>query len=300
MKFSRLFALALALTSLLRLPGYSQTTSFKNRWLSVSVRPQDGSFELRAEGLRDPVFVARVGAEVNHQWLWSNDYPKHQASASTFQDALGSGHQVEVSSAGDADKPVLKYTLQLYDDHPYGTIAVQLQNTTGQAITVQDIRVLDVISRPRLNLGGADSVDRVLSDSYSEDRPPLEIMDLGKAHVYLGGDQFGDAYSDVHLGVGSQLIYNQKSRYSLLLAALTSDRWLTLLHLKTERDSAGNPGIVAFTVDFTGTTEVMKKETLRDDAPSEQRTIGPRRWSCLLTAALLARSTLHYHRRGRF
>ena len=157
MKLPWLFALALALTSVLPVPGYSQTTSLKNRWLAVSVRPQDGSFELRTEGLRDPVFVARVGAEVNHQWIWSTDYPKHQDSASTFQDALGSGHQVEVSSAGSADKPGLKYTLQLYDDHPYGAIAVQLQNTTGQAITVQDIRVLDFIRRPRVNLGAADS-----------------------------------------------------------------------------------------------------------------------------------------------
>ena len=270
MKSSRLLAFVLALTSLLLLPAYSQTTSLKNQWLAISVRPQDGSFELQAEGLRDPVFVARVGAEVNHQWIWSTDYPKHQATASTFQDAVGSGHQLEVTLAGAADKPGLKYTLQLYDDRPYGTIAVQLQNTTPQTISVKDVRVLDVISRPRVNLGASDSADRVLSDSYSEDRPPLEIMDLGKAHVYLGGDQFGDAYSDVHLGVGSQLIYNQKSRYSLLLAALTSDRWLTLLHLKTERDSAGKPGIAAYTVDSMGTTEVMKKETLRDDPPSDQ------------------------------
>lgn len=270
MKPSRLLALALALTSLLLLPAYSQTTSLKNRWLAVLVRPQDGSFELQAEGLPGPVFVARVGAEVNHHWIWSTDYPKHRASASTFQDALGFGHQLEVIWAGTADKPGLKYTLQLYDDHPYGTVAVQLQNTTPQTIEVQDIRMLDVISRPRVDLGAADSADRVLSDSYSEDRPPLEIMELGKAHVYLGGDQFDDAYSDVHLGVGSQLLYNQKSRYSLLLAALTSDRWLTLLHLKTESGPAGNAGIAAYTVDSTGTTEVMKKETLRDDPPSDQ------------------------------
>jgi hypothetical protein len=40
MKSSRLLALALALTALLLPPAYSQTTSLKNRWLSVSVRPQ--------------------------------------------------------------------------------------------------------------------------------------------------------------------------------------------------------------------------------------------------------------------
>lgn len=269
MKLSRLFALVLALTSLLLLPVYSQTASLQNRWLGVSVRLQDGSFELRAEGLHDSVLVARVGAEINHQWIWSTDYPRHQARASIFQDSFGSGHQLEVTFAGAADRPALKYTLQLYQDRPFGNVTVELQNTTQQAITVQDLRVLDVVSRPRVNLGATDSADRVLSDSYSEDRPPVQIMDLGKAHVYLGGDRFGDAYSDVHLGVGSQLIYNQKTRYSLLLAALTSDRWLTLLHLRTEH-SRGDVGISSYAVDSTGTTEVMKKETLRDDPPSEQ------------------------------
>jgi alpha-galactosidase len=269
MKRTRLLAFVL-LNSLFLLPAYSQTNSLNNRWLSVLVRPQDGSFELRGEGLRAPVLVARIGAEVNHQWIWSTDYPKHQASISTFQDSLGSGHQLEITFTAADSKPVLKYTLQLYDDRPFGSVAAQLSNTTPGVITVQDIRVLDVISRPSVNLGAADSADRVLSDSYSEDRPPLEIMDLGKAHVYLGGDQFGNAYSDVHLGVGSQLIYNQKSKYSLLLAALTSDRWLTLLHLRTGHDPAGNASISSYAVDSTGTTEVMKKETLRDDPPSDQ------------------------------
>ncbi|HEV2116958.1 MAG TPA: hypothetical protein VGR48_13085, partial [Terriglobales bacterium] len=144
MKLTRVLAFVL-LNSLFLLPAYSQTNSLNNRWLSVSVRPQDGSLELRGEGLRAPILVARVGAEVNHQWIWSTDYPKHQASASasTFQDTLGSGHQLEVTFAGTNGKPTLQYTLQLYDERPLGSVAVQVQNTTAQAITVQDVRVLD-------------------------------------------------------------------------------------------------------------------------------------------------------------
>src|ERR1017187_7604850 len=74
-----------------------EVVSLSNRSLHVAVRAQDGSFELWSVELRNPILTARVGAEVNHQWLWSNGYPKHQTVPSNFQTALGSGNQVEVS-----------------------------------------------------------------------------------------------------------------------------------------------------------------------------------------------------------
>jgi hypothetical protein len=119
-------------------------------------------------------------------------------------------------------------------------------------------------------LGGPESADRVLSDSYSEDRPPLHIFDLGKAPIYSGEDELGKDLGNLHLAVGSQLIYNRQSKFSLLLAALTSDRWLTILHLHTAQASSGGVRITSYTVDSTGTTEIMKKESLRDDPASDQ------------------------------
>lgn len=257
------------LTAFIRPSAYAENASLKNQWLSVAVRP-DGLFEIRAEGLHDPVLTARVGAEVNEKWIWSTDYPRRQTASSSFQTALGAGHQIEVSFTGSSSEPGLKYTLRLYDDRPYGNIQVGVENSTGKQITVQSIRVLDVVGEPRVNLGGPESADRVLSDSYSEDRPVMHIFDLGKAPVYKGQDDLGEAPANVHLAVGSQLIYNQQSKVSLLLAALTSERWLTIMHLQTAESSPGDPRITAYSVDSTGTTEIVKKESLRGDPPSDQ------------------------------
>lgn len=245
-----------------------QALPLQNRWLTVSARPSDACLELRAEGLGAPVLAARVGAEIDHKWLLSTEYPKHQIMASDFHDSLGQGHQLQVSFSGLAGKPDISYTLQLYNDRPYGAVQVQIENTGREPVSIQSVRMMDVVSEPRVNLGGPEDADRVLSDSYSEDRPPLHIFDLGKAPAYLGEDDFGKEASDLHLAVGSQLIYNRQSRFSLLLAALTSDRWLTIMHLRTA--APGSPRISSYTVDSTGTTEIMKKESIRDDPDSDK------------------------------
>jgi alpha-galactosidase len=241
----------------------------QNRWLTVSVRPADGSFEIRGAGLKEPVFAARVGAEVEHQWVLSNEYSKHQVAASSFHDALGEGNQLEVSFTGLPGKPDLKYTLQLYNERPYGSVQVVVVNTSSAPMTVQDIRMIDIVGQPRVNLGAPESAERVLSDSYSEDRPPLHIYDLGKAPVYSGEDDETKELSNEHLAVGSQLIYNQQNKYSLLLAALTSDRWLTIMKLHTAQEPKG-VRTASYTVDSTGTTEIVKKESLRHDPASDQ------------------------------
>jgi len=118
-------------------------------------------------------------------------------------------------------------------------------------------------------LGAPENYDRVLSDSYSEDRPPMHIYDLGMAPTYIGEDDLGKDLSSLHLAVGSQLIYNRQSGFSLLLAAVTSDRWLTILSLHTA-PAAGGVRISSYTVDSTGTTEIVKKESLRHDSASDQ------------------------------
>ncbi|MGA8151865.1 MAG: PKD domain-containing protein [Terriglobales bacterium] len=260
----------LAFTTVLLVPASCQTAPLQNRWLTVAVRPQDGSFELRAEALRDPVLAARVGAEVNHQWLWSTDYPNHQVAASTFQSPLGPGHQVEILFSGLTNKPNLRCILQLFDERPFGNVRVTIENTGQEPLSVQNIRMLDMIGTPLVNLGAPEETDRVLSDSYSEDRPPLHIVDLGKAHTYLGEDEFSEDFGNLHLAVGSQLIYNRQSGFSLLLAALTSDRWLTILHLNTAHPTGGDVQISSYTVDSTGTTEIMKKESIRENPSSDQ------------------------------
>ncbi|MFZ0773993.1 MAG: PKD domain-containing protein [Candidatus Sulfotelmatobacter sp.] len=60
----------------------------------------------------------------------------------------------------------------------------------------------------------------------------------------------------MHRAVGSQLIYNRDSKESLFLGALTSNRFLTIIHLQTQSSPDG-PGIASYTVDSTGTTETQ-------------------------------------------
>ncbi|HME35920.1 MAG TPA: PKD domain-containing protein [Candidatus Sulfotelmatobacter sp.] len=227
-----------------------------NDEISLTVNAQEGSYQL---SLRDGQVVlrSRVGAQVDHQWLRSSDYPRHQASESTFEDDLGSGRQVTVTCSGLDAKPDLVYVLQLYKQRPYGTVQVKVHNSAGQEVTVQAIRSVEAMGEPILNLGGAQSADRVLSDSFSEDWPDLALYDLGEVP---GG---------MHRGAGSQLVYNRESKQSLFLGALTSGRFLTLMHLRAERMEAKTK-IASYTVESTGTTEVQKEFDLKDSPADDQ------------------------------
>jgi alpha-galactosidase len=163
------------------LPGAAQQLT--NDQLSLTVNAQEGSYQLSSSSsLHDgqPVLKSRVAAQVDHQWLRSSDYPRHQASESSFQDDLGSGPQVTVTCSGLSGKPDLVYVLRLYKQRAYGTVLVKVQNSAGREVTVQAIRSVEAMGEPIVNLGGGQSADRVLSDSFSEDWPDLALYDLGE------------------------------------------------------------------------------------------------------------------------
>ncbi len=221
-----------------------------NDKLSLTVNAKDGTYQLAARGGRI-IFTSSVAAEVNHQWLRSTEYPRHQVTESTFSDELGSGRAIAVTNSGLPGEADLIYVVQLYDQSPYGTLQVIVRNSTEKEVTVQAIRGVESLGEPLLNLGGPAFADRILSDSFSEDWPQLRLYDLGKAP---GG---------VHRGVGSQLVYNQQSQQSLFIGALTADRLLTVLHLQTGGDGSGTK-IASYSVDFTGTTEIQKEFDLKD------------------------------------
>ncbi|MBV9481378.1 MAG: alpha-galactosidase [Acidobacteria bacterium] len=217
-------------------------TELRNEALRVRIGA-DGSY-LLAAGNKPPIIRASVGAEVDHHWLKSAEYPKHDLAESEFDGTLGHGRQATLTFAGLSNQPDLLYTIRLYTSRPFGEIRVQVQNHTGRTFEVQSLRSVDALGTAILDLQGNPSADRVLSDSFSEDWPPLRIYDLGQAP------------SGLHLAVGSQMIYNQESKDSLFLGALSADRLLTVLHLRA-RSGATAPAISAFTVDCTGTTEIM-------------------------------------------
>jgi alpha-galactosidase len=213
--------------------------------LSVVVHPSDGTYEIQT-GLRGHSVVhARVAAEIDHQWVQSTDYPKHEISQSTFEDALGHGNNLRVTSSGLPNFPDLAFTLQIYEGRAFGVISAEVQNHTANSATIQSIRSVEAIGNTIIDLDGPQSADRVLSDSFSEDWPPLQIYDLGKAP------------DGRHRAVGSQLIYNRESQESLFFGALTSNRFLTIIHLQSRSSPSDGPGIASFTLESTGTTEIQ-------------------------------------------
>ncbi len=215
-----------------------------NRDLSVTVNPQDGSYRFGPVG-SPPVVEAGIGALVDHRWQRSSEYASHSLSESTFSDALGAGKELTVTFTAASGSPDLIYVLQLYTEKPFGSIQVRVRNGTSKAMSVQAIRSVDATGDSIVNLGGPPSQERALSDSFSEDWPDLVIYDLG------------DAPGGMHRGVGSQLIYNRQTKQSLFLGALTSDRFLTILRLKTQGKGA-DAKVVSYNVDSTGTTEIQK------------------------------------------
>jgi hypothetical protein len=215
-----------------------------NGTLSVTVNGQDGSYQLGPIGSQ-PVLHSSVGALVGHTWLRPGSYPSHSVSESPFSDVLGSGKQLTVTGSGLRGSPDLIYVVQFYTQNPYGTVQVRVRNETSKATSVQAIRSVDATGDSIVTLGSRPSDERILSDSFSEDWPDLVIYDLG------------DAPGGMHRGVGSQLVYNRQTKQSLFLGALTSDRFLTLLRLKTEGKGA-EAKVASYTVESTGTTEIQK------------------------------------------
>ena len=213
--------------------------------LSVAVQSGDGTYEVRQGNGEHTILRARVAAEIDHKWVKSTDYPQHAISQSNFEDAIGHGKKITVTSSGLPKFPDLAYTLEMYDGKTFGAIAAEVQNHTGKPSTIQSIRSVEAVGNKIIDLGGAESADRILSDSFSEDWPPLQIYDLGKAP------------QGMHRAVGSQLIYNRESKQSLFLGALTSNRFLTIIHLQTQSPSPAAPAIASYTVDSTGTTEIQ-------------------------------------------
>jgi hypothetical protein len=230
--------------------------SIQGKNLSVEINP-DGSYSIRQASIPGTVMRFDVEADADSEVLRSSAYPQHKTVQSEFHDDFGSGSVLTVTHTGLPGKPDLICTLRLYNDQSWGDLQVKVLNTTSQAITVQAIRMIHAMDAPVISLNGPDSADRILSDSYSEDRPQLAIRDLR------------DGRKGIHRAFGSQLIYNRESGQSLFLGALTSERLLTIFHLNEQSTDTGAQ-IVSYEAVATGTTEIMKEESLRGSPASEQ------------------------------
>ncbi|MHB1936915.1 MAG: PKD domain-containing protein [Acidobacteriaceae bacterium] len=225
--------------------------------LQVQVDPADGSYRIGASHAETPVLDAGVAARVDGRWIQSKDYPKHAAAESKVSDDLGEATEWTVTFSGLASQPDLVYRLRAYPDKPFADLQVFVRNTTARQINVETIRPVAAMENSIFGLGSAPAEDRVLSDSFSEDRPNITIHDLGDGEMYRG--------------VGSQLVYNRQTHESFFAGALTSDRFLTILrlHLNSKK---GEKQIAAYEVDSTGTTEMETDEwgSLQQAKPEDE------------------------------
>jgi len=228
----------------------------QSRPLQVAVAA-DGEWSISLHGATAPTLTSGVAAEVNGKWVSSADYPKHEVRRSTDHGYPGEAEVWQVTNTGLSGEPDLIYELRAYAGEPFGDLRVTVRNSTGASVSVQAIRAVEATGGSIADLGGPPAMDRVLSDSFSEDRPAMKIHDLD------------DPTNGMHRGVGSQLLYNRQSGESLFIGALTSDRFLTILRLHVDGTGAA-ARIVRYDVDSTGTTELEEENSL-EDSPAQDR-----------------------------
>ncbi|MGA9511829.1 MAG: PKD domain-containing protein [Candidatus Sulfotelmatobacter sp.] len=225
--------------------------------LQITVNPVTGQYTIAISGSPSYTLRAGVGVQVDGHWLRASDYPQPAVEHSQVQGFLGEAIDWQVTYSGLKGRPDLIYHLRAYSNEPFGDIQVAVRNTTGKPIHVESIRSLEAREGPVIDLGGPVTDDRVLSDSFSEDRPAITIRN------------FADAEKEMHRAVGSQLIYNRQSRQSVFLGALTSDRFLTMLRLHLS-GSGDATRVASYEVDSTGTTEMAKLNSLEHSSAEDQ------------------------------
>jgi alpha-galactosidase len=225
--------------------------------LRVEVNP-DGKYSLAAPGATAPALIACVAAEVDGRWLHCSDYPHHDVKQTTVNGYLGPAEQWDVQWTGLQGEPDLVYRLRAYKNQPFADLEATVHNSTGKTIHVEAIRAVEDSGGTIPDLGGPPAQDRVLSDSFSEDRPAMKIHDLA------------DAKDGMHRAVGSQLIYNRQSHESIFLGALASDRFLTVLRLHVDGSGPNAPRVTAWEAESTGTTELELENSL-EHSPAQDR-----------------------------
>jgi alpha-galactosidase len=216
-----------------------------------------GVYSIAGSGAFQPTLVSTVAAKIDGRWLRTTDYPGCKAERSAATGYLGPAAVWQVSCSGRQGEPDLTYRLRVYAAAPFADLSAAVVNSTDRRIHVQAIRLVAASGGTVVDLGGSPAMDRVLSDSFSEDRPAMRIHDLGRIDHGMAR------------AVGSQLIYNRGTHASLFIGALTSKRFLTVLRLKVAAQG-GVPRIAGYQVDSTGTTELEEDNSLQDAPPQDR------------------------------
>lgn len=220
-----------------------------------------GTYRLGLQGAPTPTLVSDVAARVDGRWLRTSDYPSCRVTRSAGQGVLGAAAVWDVACPGREGAPELAYRLRVYTAVPFADLTATVRNTGSRSVQVEALRVVDATGSDIADLGAPAASERVLSDSFSEDRPAMSIHALA------------DSRRGIHRAVGSQVIYNRVSRESLFLGALSSNRFLTILRLRVA-GGAGAPKITSYQADSTGTTEMEEENSLEDSAAADRITLS--------------------------
>jgi alpha-galactosidase len=228
--------------------------------IQIAASESDGSYTISASGISGSVVRATTAVKVDGKWLHAADYPIHTATISTSNGELGLAKMIILRYSGRKDAPDLLLRLRAYAEVQFGDLQVIAINTTGAPVEVQSLRLLETkgdSTRSVVNLGSSEITDRVLSDSFSEDRPAMQLRELGNTE------------NRMHRAVGVQMLYNKQSRQSWFIGALTSDKFLSVLRLHM---NATGPAatIASYEIDSTGTTELLSENSLQD-SPTKDR-----------------------------
>ena len=254
--------------------------------LQVNVESADGSYTIGTPGSSHATLHAGIAVQLDGRWVQSSQYPRHVVKTAPVSDDLESAKEWVVAFSGLNGEPDLTYHLRAYPDKPFADIQVVVHNSTAKPVSVESIRAVAAVGNSILDLNAPAAQDRVLSDSFSEDRPNITIHDLS------------DAKDGMHRGVGSQLIYNRQSHESVFFGALTSDRFVTVLRVHVSPKGT-DPRISAFEVDSTGTTELETDEwgslhrADADDRLPLELTVAP--GAKLSSERLLVSMSRNYH-----
>jgi alpha-galactosidase len=243
-----------------------------------------GNYSIAGSDASRPTIVSAIAAKVDGRWLRTTDYPRCEAARSAGEGYLGQAAEWRVTCSGLRGQPDLLYRLRVYASAPFADLRAAIVNSTGHPIHVEAIRLVADAGADVADLGGNAAADRVLSDSFSEDRPAMRIHDLGRI---AGG---------MARAVGSQLIYNRDSRSSLFIGALTSKRFLTILRLVVSAQG-GAPRIAGYQVDSTGTTELEEDNSLQHAPPRDRvmLSLPVARGGRLRSETLALSVSHHYH-----
>ena len=224
--------------------------------LTISVDSKTGKYSIASSAISGTILEAQPAFRINGKWIHVADFPSCSAEQANVTGELGGAKESTLRCSGLKNVPALTLRLRSYDSRPYGELQLTANNTTGEAIHIEDFRIIEASGPEVVRLGGDPTSDRILSDSFSEDRPGMQLHDLSGAEKQM------------HRAVGSQLIYNQQSHNSWFIGALTSDKFLSVLRLRMAAEYSAVTK--SYEVDSTGTTELLRENSLQDSPEADK------------------------------